>query len=131
MVDVFVGCVFYVYVLIELLLLVGLLLVECCCMGLVVKFVFVVGYEVVVVSGCDVVLLVIVFSLFGGDGYNCYVICEILVGDDCKFLFMCFYNFVYNVLVGYWSIVMYVMVLFNVLCVYDGSFVVGLLDSFC
>lgn len=130
-VDVFVGCVFYVVVCIELLLFVGLLFVEWCCMGFVVCVVFVVGYVVVVVSGCDVVMFVIVFSVFGGDGQNCYVICEMLVGDDCQLLLICFYNLVYNVLVGYWSIVICVMVMLNVLCVYDGSFVVGLFESLC
>lgn len=79
-------------------------------------------------SGCVVSELVCVFIFSYGDQVIIDYMCVMLVVIFIELLLIKFYNLVYNVLVGYWIIVIGCYVVFIVVCVYMYFFGVGLLE---
>lgn len=95
--------------------------------GPIIKLSLAVGQEAG--AGRDLSLMPTIFSASGGDGDNCHAICEMLASDDRQISPTRFHNSVHNAAAGYWSIAMKSMATASVLCGFDATFGVGLLEA--
>src|SRR5208282_4585305 len=73
--------------------------------------------------------LTTVFSASGGDGHNCHALCEALASSDRQISPTRFHNSVHNAAGGYWSIASGARGPMQVLCGFDASFAMGLLEA--
>ncbi len=97
--------------------------------GRIVKLALAVGLEATSRAGVNPAELPTVFSSSGGDGQNCHEICQVLASADRQLSPTRFHNSVHNVAAGYWSIANGARAPSNVVCGYDASFAMGLLEA--
>ena len=97
--------------------------------GKAVKLALAIGQEAIAAAGLDPSTLPTVFSSSGGDGYNCHTICETLASEDRRISPTRFHNSVHNAPAGYWGIATGAMLPAGVLCGFDASFGIGLLET--
>jgi len=88
-----------------------------------------VGLEAVGGGAGDAATLATVFTSSSGDGHNCHALCETLASADRQVSPTRFHNSVHNAAAGYWGIATGAMAPSQVLCAFDASFAVGLLEA--
>ncbi len=95
----------------------------------VIKLTLATGLEAVAAAGLRAADLATVFSSSSGDGRNCHEICAALASSDRLISPTRFHNSVHNAASGYWGIATGAMAPSAVLCAFDASFGVGLLEA--
>jgi hypothetical protein len=94
-----------------------------------VKLALGVAAQAVADAAVDASSLTTVFSASGGDGDNCHSLCETLASADRQISPTRFHNSVHNAAAGYWSIASGAHGPCQVLCGFDASFAMGLLEA--
>ena len=97
--------------------------------GATIKSTLAAGMEAVAAAGLPAAELDSVFSSSSGDGVNCHELCVALAAGERMVSPTRFHNSVHNAASGYWSIATGAKTASAVLCVYDGSFIGGLLEA--
>ncbi len=97
--------------------------------GATIRSTLAAGAEAVAASGLPAAELDSVFTSSSGDGVNCHELCVALAAGERMVSPTRFHNSVHNAASGYWSIATGAKTASAVLCVYDGSFVAGLLEA--